>query len=111
MGEQIPVVIPGVGTFQFGFGLEGNPSTVTALELKPADPQTSQSQLMAGFHPGGGWALVVQRAFGDLTLQSPGQPPPPPVVIADVRTQNGAHIGGMEYIWYSGVQGNQLLLD
>jgi hypothetical protein len=108
-GEPIPIVIPGIGTIDLGLGLEGNPSNVTALELRAADPQTSAAQLMAGFSPAGGWALVVQRNFGNLTLTPPaGQPP---TTITDIRTQNGVHVGGAEFIWYSGVQGNQLLLD
>jgi hypothetical protein len=109
-GELIQVQIPGGGTINLGFGLDGAPTTATALELAPADSQTSQAQLMAAFSPAGGWALLVQRNMSQLQQDpQPNQPPPPPV--NEPHTPHNVRIGGAEFVWYTGVQGNQLLFD
>ncbi len=105
LGERLQMSFPGFPpappvTVDLGFGMDGNTSTVTALEIKPADSETSQSQLMSAFNPGGGWLLVVQHRGG---WQRAGQ--------GTFETAHHAPIGGMEFIWYSGVQGNQLLLN
>ena len=108
-GEAITLVLPPplIGSIQIGLGIDGAPSTITAFELKPADSETSQSQLMAAFNPGGGWALVVQRSLSSLRVNSQaGQQ-----TLQGPRTEHNVPIGGLEFMWYTGVQGNRLLLD
>jgi len=108
-GDTLTIVPPPpmIGTIPLGLGMDGNTSAVTALELRPADTETSQSQLMSAFNPGGGWLLLMQRTIGRVNVTTQAGT----VAINGVRTSNGAPIGGMEFIWYSGVQGNQLLLN
>lgn len=113
-GEPITIVLPPplVGSIPLGFGLDGNPSTVSALEIKPADAETSQAQLMSAFNPGGGWLLLAQVNLSRLSPQAqPGQPPINPINDVHTAPPHNVRVGGLEYIWYTGVQGNQLLLD
>ncbi len=113
-GEPITLVLPPplIGSIPLGFGLDGSPSTVTALEIKPADTETSQAQLMSAFNPSGGWLLLAQVNLSRLTPQTlPGQPPGNPINQPHTAPPHNALVGGAEFIWYTGVQGNQLLLD
>lgn len=109
-GEPLSVVLPQAGSLPLGYGLDGAPSQVTGLILASPDAETTQAQLMASFQPTGGYVLLVQRALGRLIAQpqtpgQPGQPTDDPVTTHNVR------IGGAEILWYSGVQGNVLLID
>jgi hypothetical protein len=109
-GEPLSVVLPLAGSLPLGYGLDGPPSQVTGLDIAPADPQTTQAQLMASFQPTGGYVLLVQRALGRLVAQpqTPGQPGQP---TDDPLTTHNVRIGGAEVLWYTGVQGNRLLID
>ncbi len=98
-GEPVTIGLTG---FTAGGGLKGANSMVTGLVLRCADDGddpsgiTPPEEFMTAFHPDGGYAVIVQS----LWTFNGGQ----------AQDTDGAALGGLEVVRYSGWSGNTLTL-
>jgi len=91
--------------FPFGTGIDGS-SSATAIEIQPVDIGVTQTQLMAAFNPGGGYAAIVQKPISVATYDNG----PQTQTVSGPVTNSGAPITGVEIVRYTSVSGNQLNL-
>lgn len=110
-----PVVIQTqAGQLQLGLGIEGYNSEAVSITLGPADFNMTPQQLMSGFNPSGGYALLMQGGTQN-TFQVPIDPSDPSagtqaIPVDSLRTVQNSPLFGWEIIRYASVQGNKLIL-
>ncbi len=96
-------------TLTIGWGMDGMPegkSDVEGLILEPADPNGTPEDLMKGFSQTGGYAAILSL---DWTVRVNATATDPQ---EETRTDiAGTRLGGIEVIYYSGYQGNQLMIQ